>query len=181
MFGLAIIATRKWGWSWSGSVEHDREYLESPDTKSRGVTMGNAVWLFLELPRFFFTMALSPFMVGPHLDPLTSIPLAGIICLAAGSILGIRKRAVILWKFGLLILTCQALVLVAGLLRGLLDISVAQAVLLLFMLGILGWSALLIYRAKGVRFPALLIAVFTILYASAASFLSAMSFTDDWL
>ena len=139
--------------------------------------MGDAVWLFFGLPQWFFWNLVDPFGVGP----LSIVPFVGILCLVAGVILGVRKRATFLWRFGLPVLASHALVAVAGFLRGALDASHVQIVVLSFMVVILGWSLFLVYKAKGSRIAALLLAVFSLSYAAYASFVSVMSFTDNWM
>ncbi|MDJ0760799.1 MAG: hypothetical protein QNJ19_15495 [Woeseiaceae bacterium] len=139
--------------------------------------MGDAVWLFLGLPKWFFWNLLDPVSAGP----LSLIPFVGIVCLVVGTTLGAQKRARFLWRFGLPVLASQALVAVAGYLRGALDTLQSQIVAVCFMLVILGWSLFLVYKAKGARIPALLLAAFSLSYAAYASFVSAMSLTDNWL
>ena len=139
--------------------------------------MGDAVSLFFGSPKWFFSNLIDPFAVGV----LSLVPFVGILCLAAGVALGIRKREKSLWKFGFPFLASQVLVAVAGFLRGEVDSSQSPIVLLTFMAVILGWSLFLVYKAKGARIPALLLAVFTVSYASYASFVSWMSFSDTWM
>ncbi len=139
--------------------------------------MSDAVRLFLGLPQWYSFNLLDPFAVGP----LSIIPFVGIICLALGVAWGAWKRQRFLWRFGFPFLASQALVAVAGFLRGDLESSKAVFVLAPFMLVILGWSAFLVYKARGARIPALLLAVFTLSYASYASFVSWMAFTDSWM
>ena len=139
--------------------------------------MGDAVWLFFGLPRWFFWNLVDPFSAGP----LSLIPFVGIVCLFVGATLGVCKRAGYLWRFGLQVLASQVLVAFAGLLRGALDTAQTQIVLGSFMVLMLGWSLFLVYKAKGARIPAISLAVFSLSYAAYAAFLSAMSLTDDWL
>ncbi len=139
--------------------------------------MGDAVWLFFGLPRWFFWNLVDPFGVGP----LSIVPFVGILCLAAGVILGVRNRARFLWHFGWPVLASHAFVAVAGFLRGALEASQVQIVVVSFLVVILGWSLFLVYKARGSRIAALLLAVFSLSYAAYASFVSVMSFTDNWM
>lgn len=139
--------------------------------------MGDAVWLFFGLPQWFFSNLVDPFAV----IPLSVVPFVGSLCLAAGLLLGYRKRARFLGWFALPCLASQALVAVAGFLRGGLDSSQSMKVLLPYLVVILVWSAVLVVKAKGARFAAVLLGGFTLSYAAYAAFVSGMSFADSWL
>ncbi len=139
--------------------------------------MGDAVWLFFGLPKWYFSNLLDPFAV----IPLSIVPFIGTVCLVPGVVLGVRKRARSLLRFGWPFLASQLLVAVAGFLRGELDGSQTQMVLIPYLVVILGWSSFLVFKAKGLRMAAVLLAVFTLSYAAYASFVSGMSLTDTWL
>ncbi len=98
--------------------------------------MGNAVWLFLALPQWFFSSILMPFGAGA----LTIIPALGVVCFGIAATLGVRLRAKKLWI-----------------------------------------SAFLVYRLREVWLPAILLAAFSMSYASWAWFVAQMAFTDMWL
>ena len=139
--------------------------------------MGDAIWLFFGTPKWFLSNVQDPMAVGI----LSVFPFVGILCLVAGVALAVWRRNRFLWRFGLPFLGCQALVVVAGFLRGSLDNSITTYILAPFIAVMLGWSLFLVVRAKCARIAALLLAVFTLSYASYASFVSWMSFTDTWL
>ncbi|MEM1176480.1 MAG: hypothetical protein AAGA33_10070 [Pseudomonadota bacterium] len=139
--------------------------------------MSDALWLFVGLPQWFFLNLLEPLAVVP----LSVVPFIGIVCLAIGAVLGLRKRARSLWKFALPVLASHVLVAVSGLFRGALDGSQVPAVVAVFLAIILGWSSLLVFKAKGSRLAAGFLALFTLSYAAFAAFISGMSFTDTWL
>lgn len=138
--------------------------------------MGNAVWLFLVLPQWYFKTILAPFSAGP----LTAIPALGVVCFAIGIVLGIRARAPSLLFFALLALASQAYVALAGFLRGAFHTS-NDPVFFVFLVVQVVLAGYLIYRLKGARLPAVFLAIFTSSYAFFASFVAAMSFGDTWL
>ncbi len=139
--------------------------------------MGNAFWLFFALPKWFFSSILAPFSAGA----LTLIPVAGIVCLIIGIVLAVRLRAKSLWVFAFPALASQALVTIAGFMRGAFANSSSVLVLFAFLAIQLGLSSYLVYRFREARLPAILLAVFSLSYAFYASFIAGMAFTDDWL
>lgn len=138
--------------------------------------MGNALWLFVALAKWYFPSVLAPFSAGP----LTLIPAIGVVCLAIGVVLGIRARVPALLFFGLLALISHAYVALAGFLRGTMDDS-SSPIFLVFLLLQVVLAGYLVYRIKGARLPAIFLAIFTSTYAFFASFIAAMSFSDTWL
>ena len=139
--------------------------------------MGNAIWLFTALPKWFLSAVLSPFSAGA----LTLIPAVGTVCLAIGIALAVRLRAKSLWVFVLPALISQAFVAVAGFFRGALVASAAEPILVTFLVVQLVLSLYLIYPHRKTWLPATLLAAFSISYAWHALFIASMAFTDSWL
>jgi len=139
--------------------------------------MGNAAWLFLALPAWYFSTILAPFSAGV----LTAIPALGILCLAIGVVLGIVKRKTSLMIFLLLPAASQILVVIAGFMRGSLRYDANQPILWTFLLLQIAAAGYIVWRLKGARRPAAALAVFTSSYAFFAAFVAAMAFSDTWL
>jgi len=137
--------------------------------------MGNAVWLFLATPAWYFSTVLAPFSAGP----LTAIPALGVLSLALGVTLGALKRERGLLVFALLPLASQALVAVAGFMRGMLRES--TPLIWAFLLLQVAVAAYLVWRVKRARLAAVALAVFAASYAFHAGFIASMAFTDTWL
>ena len=139
--------------------------------------MGNAVWLILALPNWFFSTIIHPFSAGP----LTLVPTIGVICFCSGVILGIRNREKSLLAFILPVLLSEMLVAAAGFMRGALRGSASNPVVYGFLILQLLIAVYLVFRLRGSRVAATLLAVFSILYALFAVFIAGMSFNDTWL
>ena len=77
--------------------------------------MGNAVWLFFSLPMWYFSTITAPFASGV----LTAVPALGIVSLVVGVVWGAIKRRLGLMIFLVLPVASQALMVVAGFMRGL--------------------------------------------------------------
>jgi hypothetical protein len=143
--------------------------------------VGNAVWLFWAVPSWYFSTLLMPFGAGP----LSAITALGAVCLIIGAGWGIIKRKTSLLLFLLLIAASQVLVVDAGFSRGLLRGTTNQITLqtllgafLLLQVVIAGYF---VWRLKGARWPAVVLAIFTSSYAAFGAFVAAMAFSDDWL
>jgi len=140
--------------------------------------MGNAIWLFLAVPTWYFAAILTPFSEGE----LSAIPAFGVLCFIIGVVLGFSRRRKDLLVFLVLILVSQLLVVMAGLMRGSLRAGVTLDLLLLvFLLPQIAASAYLVWRLKGSRWPAAALAGFTSTYALFAAFVAEMAFRDVWL
>lgn len=138
--------------------------------------MGTAVWLFLAQAEWYFPCILSPLSAGP----LTWVPSIGIVALLAGIILGIKAGRPSLLLFGLLAFASHLFVAVAGFFRGAIHES-NMLIVCSFLLLQLAAAVYLVYRLKGVRLSATLLALFTLSYAWFAAFIASMSFNDTWL
>ena len=139
--------------------------------------MGNAVWLFWAVPTWYFSTLLKPFSAGA----LSAVPAFGAVCLAIGAVWGIRRRKANLLIFLLLVAASQALVVVAGVMRGSLRGGAGQPILGTFLLLQVAIAGYLVWRLKGTRWAAAALAIFTSSYAAFAAFVAAMAFSDDWL
>ncbi|MCS6627497.1 hypothetical protein N0B44_31795 [Roseibacterium beibuensis] len=139
--------------------------------------MGNAAWLTLALPQWYFPAFLSPFAAGG----LTIIPAVGTLALliALGSAV-IRRRREIVW-FLVPVAASHVLVAVAGLMRGGLGQDTANPILLIFLAAQLILCGVLVWRLRRARFEAALLSVFAMTYAVFAAFIAAMALTDVWL
>ena len=146
--------------------------------------MGNAIWLFVALPLWFFSTLSNPFVAGV----LSAIPFAGIVCLAVGAVIGVAKRQrQLLWFFASVALS-QGYVAVAGLFRRMLKGDAGNTVFLLWnalsllFLGLqLATIISIVYRSKDARAAAILLALFCVTYALFAGFIAGMSVSDTWL
>ena len=142
--------------------------------------MGNALWLFLAVPSWYFAAVKSPLSAGP----LTAIPFLGILCLAIGVVWGAVKRNRSLFIFLVPLAASQILVIVAGFLRGALRPDpnhIISWILGTFILLQIVWSAFIVFRLRGARWPGAALAIFNSSYALFAAFVAAMAFSDDWL
>ena len=139
--------------------------------------MDNAVWLFFALPQWYFITILAPLSGGP----LTLIPAIGVVSLILGVALGTKARRRLILLFALLAFASQIFVAIAGFFRGSLEDSTVTPLLYAYLLIQVLAAAYLIYRIKGARASAVLLAIFTTSYAAFACFISAMSLTNDWL
>ena len=139
--------------------------------------MGNAVWLTLALPQWYFPALLAPFAAGP----LTLIPASGALALLAGGGMAVvRRRREPLW-FLVPAVASHVLVAVAGLMRGRLDQDASNPVLIAFLVAQLVLCGFLIWRLRRARVEAALLTVFAMTYALFAAFIASMSFNDVWL
>jgi hypothetical protein len=134
----------------------------------------NAVGLFKALPYWFFQFPGS-------VDPITAVMYIGQISLVAGIFLMIWHRRWELLVFLIPVAICQALVAIAGFLRGQLSgeiTSPIQSAVLLLQLLIIGY---LVYRSRGMRLAATFLGLFCVAYSLFAVFVAGMSFRDTWL
>ncbi|WP_375427496.1 hypothetical protein [uncultured Sphingomonas sp.] len=139
--------------------------------------MGNALWLVLALPKWYFSTILAPLSAGP----LTIVPAIGVICLVIGTALGILRKQKLLLAFIAPFLLSELFVAISGFYRGRLPGSAGNSILLIFLLLTLITSSYVLYRAKGARLTGTLLFVFSLTYALFAAFVAAMSFSDSWL
>lgn len=116
---------------------------------------------------------------------LTLVPAIGLIALATGVVLGAVKRKRDLLWFLALFAASEALVAVAGAMRGQVPLGEPENLLsfglLLFLGAQVAVSGYLTYRMKGARAAASALGVFCVTFAAAAAFVAAMSFTNNWL
>lgn len=139
--------------------------------------MGNAIWLSLALPEWYFSTVVAPFSAGA----LSAIPAIGVVCLVIGSIWGGLKRWRELLVFSTMPIASQVLVAVAGFVRGAVEASASNFVLSVFLLFQLALAGYFVFRLKDTRPQALMLAVFGMSYAFFASFIASMAFGDVWL
>ena len=138
--------------------------------------MGTAEWLFFAVPGWYF---LTPFA---FIGPWWLSPAFGVACLAVGTVWGVSLRRLGLAGFLVLPASSQALLVVAGLMRGSMpDGTSLPMVLQTFLMLQLAGAVFLILRLKGARLPAIALAVFTMSYAHYAAFIAGMALTDLWL
>lgn len=139
--------------------------------------MGDAIWLILALPEWFFSTVLMPLAAGP----LTLIPAIGTVCLVVGIVLGAMKRKASLLLFLVPASLSELLVGVAGFLRGQMRGNPTDWLLGAFLIFQFLLCGYLIWQAKGARVAAAPLAVFSVSYATFAAFVAAMAFNDTWL
>ncbi|MGE0668561.1 MAG: hypothetical protein AB7O49_18555 [Sphingomonadales bacterium] len=138
---------------------------------------GDALWLILATPQWYFRSILSPFSAGVF----SAIPALGIVCLLAGAALGFRYRQKRLLMCGVPFILSVSFGGVAGLLRGEVPNGWADFIMYGFLAGQLILSVWLVYFARRAWPAAALLAVFSMSYALFAAFIAYMSFTDTWL
>lgn len=145
----------------------------------RARKMGNAVWLFWALPKWFFSTVMHPLDAGP----LSTVPALGVIFLLAGLTLGLIGREPRLLLFLVPFAFSQIFVSIAGALRGQLRGASSELplLLLLFVAAEVVLVIYLIYYLAGARGAAAAFAVFSLTYALFAAFVASMSFSDTWL
>ena len=137
--------------------------------------MGNAIWLLLVVPKWFFETIVHPFGASY----LSAIPAFGIICLIIGLGFSFVYRSSKLFYFLLPFLFSEALVVCAGFFRG--QVHDPNPINIPFLVAQFAFLSFLIFRLKGARLPAVFLALFSFIYALWAAFVAAMSFTDMWL
>jgi len=140
-------------------------------------SMGNAAWLFCSVPAWYFSALLKPSGAGF----LSAVPALGALCFIIGTLWGILKRKPGLLIFCPLIVVSQALVVIAGFMRGSVSGGVTSFILNSFLLLQVIAAGYFVWRLKGTRGPASALAIFTSSYAAFAAFVAAMAFTDNWL
>lgn len=141
--------------------------------------MGNAVWLFLATPVWYFSALGTLFEPGSRIFGL--VTLAGLLGLLLGTVLGIKRRQARLLWFLLSPLLSQVYVAFAGLLRGALAQGPSTLAFWAFMALQLALLSFLLFRFRGARLPGAALSLFGISYGLFAAFVAAMSFTDTWL
>ena len=139
--------------------------------------MYNAVWLFLALPKWYFSTILVPFST----NLLTLIPMLGILSLAIGVLLGLLQGRRDLLLFLLLPAASQALVVISGLMRGEFPDGASDPYLWAFILLQVAAAGYLVFRLSGARWAATALAIFSVSYARFAALVAGMSFADIWL
>lgn len=137
--------------------------------------MGNAVWLFFALPVWYFSTITAPFGSGV----LSAIPVLGIVSLVLGVVWGVIIRRLGLMIFLLLPAASQALMVVAGFMRG--SPTYSLPILSTFLLLQIAFAGYFVVRLKGARLPAAVLTIFTASYAFFAAFVATMAFSDTWL
>jgi len=137
--------------------------------------VGDAVWLLLALPPWFFANLGDPTGAGL----LTAVPAAGALSLFIGFLLAVRRPSRRLLAFLLPFGGSEALVAAAGFGRG--DVPDPTAILLAFLGVQLALSIGLVIFARGSLRAALALAIFSIGYAAFAAFVAAMAFPDRWV
>lgn len=140
--------------------------------------MGNALWLFLALPGWYFGNALPPWS---HLI-LTGIPASGVAALVFGMLISLWGK----WNSNLLwvvvsVAVSQVYVATAGFFRGQLVENSTDWPFFCFLFIQLAIIAVLLWRSWGNRIAAASLSWFSITYALFAGFISQMAFTDTWL
>lgn len=139
--------------------------------------MGNAAWLTLALPQWYFPAFLAPFAAGG----LTLIPAVGVLALLiALGLAAVRRRREVVWFLGPAAAS-HVLVAIAGLMRGRLEENASNVVLIVFLVAQLVGCGVLIWRLRRARVEAALLTVFALTYALFAAFIASMSFNDVWL
>ena len=137
--------------------------------------MGDAIWLFLALPTWYFSIVTAPFAASY----LTAVPASGILSLFAGAGLALaRREAGVLWAFVGIVLS-HGLVVIAGWFRG--QFEQPGALLLAFIGLQFLIVGLVIALCRRSRLAGLLVGWFMATYGLFAAFIAGMAFPDTWL
>lgn len=139
--------------------------------------MGNALWLTLALPAWFFSAIAQPFQGGT----LTEIPALGVLCLAAGLVRGLFQRRLDLLWFAAPVIGSELFDALAGFFRGHVAAPVANPATLAFLVAEGAVALFLVVRLKGARWAASGLGLFATSYALFAAFVASMAFSDSWL
>lgn len=137
--------------------------------------MGNGLWLLIAAPTWFFETIAAPFGAGI----LSAVPAFGVVCLFVGLALSTQYRTLRLLYFLLPFLGSVGMTVAAGFFRG--QLSDPEPVLYSFLALQLVLIVFLVYKLRAAWPPAVFFALFSMIYALWAYFVSAMSFTDTWL
>lgn len=137
--------------------------------------MGNAFWLLIAAPTWFFETIAAPFGAGI----LSAVPAFGVVCLFVGLALSTQYRNPRLLYFLLPFAGSVGMTVIAGLFRG--QLSDPGPVLYSFLALQFVFIVFLVYKLREAWPPAVFFALFSMIYALWAYFISGMSFTDIWL
>lgn len=141
--------------------------------------MGNALWLLIVTPKWYFSTVAVPLAAGL----LTFIPALSVVGLLVGIATGILSGERRLLLFLLPFSDNELLVAIAGFARGRFRESNAtmSGVQLGFLAAQIVAMIYLVYVSKSARISAVLLAAFTLTYAVFSMFVASMSFSDTWL
>lgn len=137
--------------------------------------MGNALWLLLALPAWYFGAASQ--LAGAGM--LSLIPATGTLCLIIGLVLMIKQKAWGSAWFLIPVFVSEIFVGAAGLFRG--KLNDPSPVLLSFLVLQCVMLGYLVFRLKGGRLTAIVLSAFCLSFALEACFIASMSFSDSWL
>jgi hypothetical protein len=139
--------------------------------------IGNAIWLVSALPFWYLSAVTRP----PQLGVLYLVPCSGIVALVAGVVSSVVRGKRLLLLFLGPLLVSELYVAVAGFFRGQLRGSASAVPFGVFAVLQASLIGFLVYRLKGARLAASLLAVFCVSYALFTAFVAAMACADDWL
>ena len=139
--------------------------------------MGSAIWLLWAVPQWYFETLLDPLGAGL----LSFIPALGALLLIVGLVLAAMRRRKGLLLFLIPFAASEALVAVAGAMRGRVGPPLAGWITLAFLAAQLLFCLWLLWRLRGARAPAAAFTVFSLTYALFAAFVASMAFADQWL
>jgi hypothetical protein len=140
----------------------------------------DAIRLFYALPGEFFISLLLLF-APRHLNALTAIPLAGVICFVAGLAIAFKRSANGILLNLLPIVPSQILVAIAGYFLGRVSGGAATAIVAAFLVLQLVLIGYIIYRSRRPRLPWFLLGFASFCYALVAALTATMAFSDTWL
>jgi hypothetical protein len=139
--------------------------------------MGSAIWLLRAVPEWYFETLLDPLGAGPF----SGIPALGALALIAGLVLAAMRRRKGLLLFLVPFAASEALVALAGAMRGRVGPSPAGWITLVFLAAQLLFCLWLLWRLRGARAPAAAFTLFSLTYALFAAFVAGMAFGDTWM
>jgi hypothetical protein len=140
----------------------------------------DAMRLFYALPGEFFISLLVLF-APRNLNPLTAIPLAGVICLVAGLAIAFKRSASKIPLNLLPIVPSQILVAIAGYFLARVSSGAATAIVAAFLVFQLVLIGYIVYQSGPPRLPWFLLGFASLCYALVAALTAMMAFTDTWL
>jgi hypothetical protein len=137
--------------------------------------VGNAIWLLIAAPTWFFETIGAPFGAGV----LSAVPAFGVVCLFVGLALCTRYRKLKLLSFLLPFAGSVGLTVTAGFFRG--QLPEPEPVLYSFLALQFVLIVFLVYKLRDAWPPAVFLAIFSAIYALWSYFVSVMAFTNIWL
>lgn len=144
--------------------------------------MGDAFWLLLVLPAWFARASFAFISGAGSTGWLGAVPTLGLLALVVGlgaSAAVMDRRARLTWFLASPLLS-EVFVAGARMFRGKVEAPTTGHATGAFLVVQLCLCLVLIANAKGARFAAMALSVFSVCYALFATFVAGMAFRGDW-